>query len=305
MNSSPTPSRALHRCASITLALTIVLTVGLGGAVTSTETGMAYPTWPNINANSLFSFFYGSLTENFGVGASLEHTHRQAGALVGLLAIACVAVAARTQRHLTKYALIALALVTLQGLLGAFRVLGNTQMGAIIHAVGAQVVVVSMVVLVKYSNPSWRKVNATQAPTAELARLRLWSTLGVILLFFNLIAAASLRHKIGAFSGHLVLALTTSAVLLTAVFRAMRDFSDRPLLVRAARFISRTIGLQVGLGVATWAFLIGPLALDLDDEQTRFLVQTLLATSHLILGVVLMAASTNLNLETRRAPLST
>ena len=40
---------------------------------------------------------------------------------------------------------------------------------------------------------------------------------------------------------------------------------------------------------------------ELSDERSRFLVQTLLATGHLVLGVVLMAAATNFALESRRA----
>lgn len=294
------PTRALHRWALATLLMTILLTVGLGGVVTSTETGMAYPTWPNINAQSLFSFFYGSLASDYGTGSALEHTHRQAGALVGMLAIVCVWVAWRRQRPLVGLSAIVLGLIIVQGLLGAFRVLGNTQGGAIIHALGAQVVIVALVTLVKRSHPSWKGMLARGERSDPHRRLLTWSDLGLVMLFLNLLAAASLRHKVGAFSGHLVLALTASAVLLTAVYRAIRDFSGTASMVRAAKSVAHTIGLQVGLGLATWAFLFGPLASDLDDERTRFLIQTCLASAHLVLGVVLMAAATNLTLEARR-----
>ncbi|MCH2100335.1 MAG: COX15/CtaA family protein [Planctomycetes bacterium] len=294
-------SRALHLWAITTLAMTIVLTVGLGGVVTSTETGMAYPTWPNINAQGLFNFFYGSLAEDYGTGSALEHTHRQAGALVGMLAIGCLIVALCRRKELVRMSALVLALITTQGALGAFRVLGNTQSGAIIHAVGAQVVIVALVVLVKRSNPQWTGFAPSANSHSPEGRLRFWADFGLVLLFFNLLAAASLRHKAGAFSGHLVLALTASFVLFVASFRAMHDFHDRKRLIRAARGVNHTIGLQLGLGLATWAFLFGPLAEQLADERTRFLVQTGLASSHLVLGVVLMAAATNLSLESRRA----
>ena len=123
--SAASPSPALYRWALATLAMTIILTVGIGGVVTSTETGMAYPTWPNINSQGLFNFFYASLAEDYGTGSALEHTHRQAGALVGILAIVCVVVAWRTRRELTRMAALVLALISLQGVLGAFRVLGE------------------------------------------------------------------------------------------------------------------------------------------------------------------------------------
>lgn len=306
MNSAPPadalPRPWLHLWSWATLLMAVLLTVGLGGVVTSTETGMAYPTWPNINARSLFDFLYGSLAEDFGAGASLEHTHRQAGALVGMLAIGCVAVAWRTRRELLPLAATVLALIVVQGLLGAFRVLGNTQLGAIIHAVGAQVVVVALVVLVKRSHPGWTGFALRRPAWTEAdGRLRFWSAFGLALLFVNLLAAASLRHKAGAFSGHLVLALTASAVLLTACFRTLRDFRDDGRLVRAAKAVMHIIGLQLGLGLATWAVLFGPLLGSIADQQTRFLVDTSLATGHLVLGVVLIAAATNLVLECRRA----
>ena len=300
MSGAPT-SKALHRWALATLLMTVFLTVGIGGVVTSTETGMAYPTWPNINGQSLFNFFYASLAQDYGAGSALEHTHREAGALVGILAILCVIVAARTRRDLLRLSSLVLGLIIVQGVLGAFRVLGNTQGGAIIHAMGAQVVIVAIVVLVKRSNPTWTGFAAPGSQDQAAERLRLWSTLGVVLLFLNLLAAASLRHKAGAFSGHLVLALTASVVLLTGVFRALRDFRELPKLVKAAKLVAHTVGLQVGLGLATWAFLFGPLMTELSDERSRFLVQTLLATGHLVLGVVLMAAAANLALESRRA----
>jgi len=297
----PSTSIALHRWALATLVMTVLLTVGIGGVVTSTETGMAYPTWPNINGQSLFNFFYVSLAQDYGAGSALEHTHRQAGALVGILSIVCVLVAARTRKDLFKLASLVLGLIIVQGVLGAFRVLGNTQGGAIIHAMGAQVVIVAIVVLVKRSNPTWTGFASANSSEPSAARLRLWTSLGVVLLFLNLLAAASLRHKAGAFSGHLVLALTASAALLTGVFRAMRDFRDAPQLIKAAKMVAHTVGLQLGLGLATWAFLFGPLMTELSDERSRFLVQTLLATGHLVLGVVLMAAATNFALESRRA----
>ena len=46
-----------RRITWLTLIVTIVLTTGLGGAVTSAEVGMAYPTWPDLNGWSLFNFF--------------------------------------------------------------------------------------------------------------------------------------------------------------------------------------------------------------------------------------------------------
>ncbi len=306
----------------LTLAFTILMTVGLGGAVTSADVGMAYPTWPNINARSLFDFFYGSLADEFGTGASLEHTHRQAGSVLGLLSIVLVGLAWRHGSKLRRLALLNLGLVVIQGLIGALRVLENTQTGAIVHALGAQVVIVVLVALAKTSSASWLHAERPHDRAAEPTesahpvesavgggrsvrvriRLRLWTKAGMALLFLNLLAAASLRHKAGAFSGHLVLALTATAAIYVAVFLVYRHFNHDPRLRRDARLTAHLLGAQLGLGLATWAFVFSSLGQDLHDEQTRFLVQTGLATVHLVLGVLVMAAAAALTLEAHRPP---
>ena len=79
--------RLLHRLAVAGVVVTIALTIGIGGTITSAEVGMAYPTWPDINGGSLFSIFYGKLADTFGIGSVVEHTHRQAASLTGLTPI--------------------------------------------------------------------------------------------------------------------------------------------------------------------------------------------------------------------------
>ena len=79
------PLMVLRRLSVAALFVTIALTCGIGGTITSAEVGMAYPTWPNINSGSLFSFFYDELAESFGTGSVVEHTHRQAASLTGLI----------------------------------------------------------------------------------------------------------------------------------------------------------------------------------------------------------------------------
>ncbi|MDP6963368.1 MAG: COX15/CtaA family protein, partial [Planctomycetota bacterium] len=79
------PLALLRRLCWAALVVTIALTCGIGGTITSAEVGMAYPTWPNINSGSLFSFFYDELAGSFGAGSVVEHTHRQAATLSGLI----------------------------------------------------------------------------------------------------------------------------------------------------------------------------------------------------------------------------
>ncbi len=291
----------IHRLAWASLIVSVLLTIGLGGAVTSTEVGMAYPTWPDMNGASLFNFFYGELAGKYGAGANLEHTHRQAGALIGLLAIGLVVATAAGRgvpREWKRHAGLILLLVVVQGLLGAFRVTENAQTTAIVHAVGAQLVVVAIVWMVQRSSRGWAGgAAAFRSPLA--GQLRRWSALAMVVLFLNLGAAASLRHKEAAFSGHFVLALTSSVALLLLVWLVARSFRGHAALRQQARWLANLLGVQLGLGLGAWALIWGPMAEAIEDERTRFLAQAGFTTAHLLVGVCVMALTAAVHFEAR------
>lgn len=175
MNPASPALRRVHALTWAALIVTIALTVGIGGTITSAEVGMAYPTWPDINGGSLFSLFYGELAESFGWGSLIEHTHRQAGALTGLLVLAAALTAwfgggvPQAVRRLATAVLIA---TIAQGLLGAGRVLANSYAGAVVHALGAQTVVLLMVAMLKRSAQGWSEAPA-RGDATSIARLRL------------------------------------------------------------------------------------------------------------------------------------
>jgi hypothetical protein len=291
--------RWLHRLAVIGVVVTIGLTIGIGGTITSAEVGMAYPTWPDINGGSLFSIFYGKLADTFGLGSVVEHTHRQAASLTGLIILLLAGSALFTRGVPKKLRLLAvscLLIVIAQGLLGASRVLENAYLVAILHAVGAQLVVLLLVILAKQTAPDWhRPVEYFSLPAVQ--RIRLWSSIALVLLFINLFTAASLRHKQGAFEGHLILAITTASVILYLIRQALTAFRGHKRITLLARSLAHILGTQLALGAAAWAFLLGPLVGSFPDEDTRFLAQSFLATGHLLCGVLVLAVTTALWME--------
>jgi heme A synthase len=244
MSDSAAATRRVHLAGLAALIVTVGLTVGVGGTITSAEVGMAYPTWPDINGGSLFSFFYGELAAEFGLGSVVEHMHRQAGALTGALALLAAGLAWSGRgvcgpvRALATAAMLA---TVAQGLLGALRVLGNSYGGAIVHALGAQ----------------------------------------------------------GAIAGHLTLALPAAAALLVAGGLGRRAGPDAPRLRSLALRLHAALGLQILLGAAAWLWLLGPFADGAAGDRDRFLLQAGLATAHLLVGVLVMAAAAALWIEAR------
>ncbi|MFT7516799.1 MAG: cytochrome c oxidase assembly protein subunit 15 [Myxococcota bacterium] len=289
------PSIILRRLSLAALFVTIALTCGIGGTITSAEVGMAYPTWPNINSGSLFNFFYDELAASFGVGSVIEHTHRQAASLTGLIILLLAGYTWVKRKLVSKdirnLATASLIVVIGQGLLGASRVLENDYLIAILHALGAQLVVAMLVVLCLKTSPKWSE---TFAPVAakKVAQLQRWTSLAMLLLFANLFSAASLRHKQGAFDGHLILAVTVSVVVLFIIYLVNTGIKQHPPLRKHARGLAHLLGTQLALGTAAWAFLLGPLMVYVTDEDTRFMVQSLIATGHLLCGVLVLAKMT-------------
>lgn len=291
----------LHRLSVAGVVVTIALTCGIGGTITSAEVGMAYPTWPDINGGSLFSIFYTKLADAFGWGSVVEHTHRQAASLTGLIILAMTLISWFTKgvpAKLRTLTTASLAIVLGQGWLGAARVLDNDYLVAILHALGAQLVVLLLVVLAKCTAPDWHR-EPMAFPVHRVQRLRLWSGVAIGLLFANLFAAASLRHKQGAFEGHLILAITTSVVVLFLIQQTLTKFRGQKRMRLIARGLAHLLGTQLALGAAAWAFLLGPLIGTFQNEDTRFLMQSLLATGHLLCGILVLASVTSLWMEAR------
>ena len=72
----------LHRFA-ILVSLSTVLLIAAGGMVTSTDSGLAVPDWPNTYGTFMFTFPF----EQMVGGILYEHGHRLIASTVGFLTI--------------------------------------------------------------------------------------------------------------------------------------------------------------------------------------------------------------------------
>ncbi len=90
----PRYNRTVHGLALITAAATFPL-IFMGGLVTSHQAGMSVPDWPNSWGYNMFTF----PPSKWVGGILFEHTHRLAGAFVGLLTILLMIAAWTTDRR--------------------------------------------------------------------------------------------------------------------------------------------------------------------------------------------------------------
>src|SRR6266487_4780775 len=162
----------LNRFTWFICVMTILL-ICSGGMVTSKNVGLAVPDWPTTFGYNMFLFPFSKWVG----GILFEHTHRLIASAVGFLTIILAIWLWRSEsrRWVRNLGLIALAGVTLQGILGGLRVTMLKDEIGIFHACIAQAFLALLVVIALVTTSFWKSlwdVNSTAknfTPTKTLA----------------------------------------------------------------------------------------------------------------------------------------
>ena len=115
ITADPIYHKALHRFALATAFTTGILIVA-GALVTSTQSGLSVPDWPNTYGHFMFTF---PLTKMVG-GILYEHGHRMIASIVGfmILVLAFWLWKKEERRWVRMLGFLSLAAVITQGILG-------------------------------------------------------------------------------------------------------------------------------------------------------------------------------------------
>src|SRR5215475_1300004 len=186
----------IHELAIVTAGATLLLIMA-GGIVTSTGAGLAVPDWPTTFGYNLFLFPWSRM-----VGAVLiEHAHRLLGAAVGFLivALAIATWAVRRERRLRALAVIAVALVCVQGLLGGLRVVLRQDSLAVVHGCLAQGFFALTATLVTMTGSEWQRPARSLNLPGGVAGL----ATGVAILLGGQIVLGALVTHAGWLAAHL------------------------------------------------------------------------------------------------------
>ncbi|MBL8763120.1 MAG: COX15/CtaA family protein [Phycisphaerae bacterium] len=164
----------------------------LGGAVTSTASGMAVRGWPDSYGANMFLFPI-SLMSNPRI--FFEHAHRLFGSLVGLttLVLMLLALWRGPSRGVRLGAVSVFVLVCVQGVLGGARVLENSRGFALLHGVLAQLTFAAAVALAVHSAPGFRRA-APWEPDLKHRLTRVTATGLLHALVLQLVLGAAYRH---------------------------------------------------------------------------------------------------------------
>ncbi len=298
---SPCHPRWLHWWAIATACAALPL-VALGAVVTTKDAGMADPKgfrapWHLVNV---------SLEENMRL--FVEHRHRLAGMIVGTC---CIVLAvglwfgARRQPY-RSLGLVALVAVSMQGVLGIYRVDLETQMGrhvglsfAIVHGCVAQLVFATLVGVAVATSPTWFGSAGTLAAYARSRRLALAM---VVVVYVQIVFGAVVRHVFdrSAQRFHVLLAFVV-VVLAARLIKTVWETEDRPSK-RAAALLGALLVVQPVLGVEAWLRRFGTLTLP--DLVPPSLTLDLVRSGHHVVGTLIFSTAVALALLRHRPALS-
>jgi len=183
------PITLLHLFAVITTVLTFLL-ICSGGLVTSKGVGMSVPDWPTTYGYNMFAF---PLSRWVG-GVFYEHTHRLLASGIGLLTVilGVLTFFLEKRRWVRRLALVLLIGVILQGVLGGLRVTLYKDEIGIFHAIVAQTFFALLLIFSAVTSRSF--IEGRWRGDESAAKLRWLALAGVVLTYFQLIVAATMRH---------------------------------------------------------------------------------------------------------------
>ncbi len=275
----------LHRYATLVAAASLVLIVA-GGLVTSTGSGLAVPDWPTSYGYFMLSFPFSNMVG----GILYEHGHRLIASTVGALTVLLAAGIWRVdpRRWVKWLAVIALAAVVLQGILGGVTVLYFLPAPVSIgHAGLAQIFFGLVVSLALFTSPGWLRGyratgsggrdSAPHVPDDQVLRRLAMAT--SVIIYAQILIGATMRHTgaglaipdfplafgrvvpsdwnqaIFVHFAHRVGALVTLAAILTTSGHVWGHHRSRKELTHPALLLVALVVSQIALG--GWTVLSG------------------------------------------------
>ena len=286
--------------ASATFSLLIV-----GGFVTSERAGLSVVDWPNSFG---YGMFLNPLSRMTG-GIYYEHAHRLFGSLVGLTTLVLAIHLQRVEkdrRWLRGFALAALGVVIVQGLLGGLRVTGRFTMSdlpadtapkiglAVVHGVVAQIFFAMVVAIGAFTTRTWKTGPApTRARSASTDHAL--SALLVGMLIIQIVLGAIQRHLSGGLLIHITMAAFVLLVAISSGARAWGLYGSQPVLRRLGRWVIYVVAAQVMLGIASLV-VRGMMT----SAGSPAAISVIVRTAHQATGAILLAWSVLLMLWSRR-----
>jgi heme a synthase len=309
---APTP-RWLHALSVLTAVCALPL-LTLGAEVTTKDVGMIdqAPIRSPLHLLQVVDELGGwrKVIDEKGIGWLIEHSHRFVGWIVGFLSI-CLTVGLfgwESRRWLRWVGLAALVAVGSQGVLGILRVYFNTRFGpesgrnvALIHGCTAQLVLALLVAIAVWTSRGWQSLATIAA--APSARAGHAAVLLAVIMYFQIVFGAIMRHKTAAVGVrlHLLLAFATVAAAVWASVALLAGKGASGMARKTVVLLWSLLVCQVLLGVET---LLSRFAVSwgytLERIEPLALAPDLIRSCHVIVGALTFATAVSMVLVAHR-----
>lgn len=290
---------------AIVAAVAVFLLLVTGGLVTSLESGLAVPDWPNSFGHNMLLY---PISQMKG-GIYYEHAHRLFGMLVGVTALVMLGVVWRedSRRLVRMLAMAFIVIVCTQGLLGGLRVTGNitsatsgtelrpSTLLAIVHGMFGQIVFATACVIACIASTSWKSTTPAIA-VADAGRVRALPIMLLCALLVQLFLGASYRHlQVPPHDGlpaqhpswpiwfHIAGAIVVLVLaVITGALAGSRARNIKPVRILGKGLV-HAVGLQVALGVGALVVVL----IRVDEKIPGY--EVLVTSAHQALGALLLA----------------
>ena len=251
-----TSDRWLHRYAVLTAAVAL-LPIGMGALVTTLDAGMAFMDWPTSDGQNMFLYPW---LKDFHANREkfVEHGHRLAGSLIGLISIGLVIFTLKRESRtwVRGLAIGILTAVVLQGLLGGFRVIADARVAALVHGLFASLIFVTITVFALATGSKWMSGERFSRPAITTSTsLRFLAIATPLVLFGQSLLGGLVRHLGFALHEHLAGAILATVLIVAVIVASWR--SGAAWLRSAAIGLSIVLLVQLVLGAGAWVTRFG------------------------------------------------
>ena len=284
--------------------------------MTTYDAGMAVPDWPTTYGYNLFLYPWQTwLTGPWDL--MIEHGHRLLGALVGLLTMTLTVVIWRLdeRRWMRWLAIILLAMVVGQGVLGGMRVVQNSNRLAMLHGCVGPAFFALCVALAALTSRWWKSVHERDSH-AEAGRLHHVAVCTAVWAYLQLIVGAQLRHMPVDASwntfqvtimAHLFVAVVLVVYVVLLVMRIFLNHRRQRRLCLPATALALLVCAQLLLGGGAWvvnyswpSWMAGLEWTQSYTIHAQGMLQAITVTAHVANGSLILAATLLLALRSLR-----
>lgn len=276
----------VRRLASVT-CIVALLPIGMGALVTTLKAGMAFADWPSSDGHNML--LYPWFRDFFDhPDKFVEHGHRLAGVLIGLVSIGlAVAGWIRGGRATRIFVTTILIAVITQGLLGGARVLMNRQTMAMVHSITGASFFALCVIFRLSCSPKWHKWTSISDTRLTPSGAAIVACLPLVVVG-QYVLGGMLRHLHMMLNEHIIGAILTGFAACSAIFVLLR--TDHPLLRLCGILIATSLLAQISLGVGAYITKFGLASVGY-VATVGSAAQSIVCSLHTVVGMFLLSSS--------------